>query len=126
VEGLVQRCLKRVGRWAAGPIAVLAGLGAHVTALIVLGALVLALAVLACLMWRWTLASTARSNRGVRVILALRGDSRSLPQRPAAKPAPRLAASRAEATAAGSPRAVPTVKATLTSRVTPSTRRRKG
>jgi hypothetical protein len=81
VKGLVQRCLKRVGRWAAGPVAALAGLGAHVTALVVLGALVIALAVLACLMWRWTLGSTARSDRGIRVILALRGDPRALRQR---------------------------------------------
>jgi hypothetical protein len=86
VKGLVQHCLKRAGRWAAAPVAVLAGLSAHVTALVVLGALVIALAVLACLMWRWTLASTARSNRGIRMILALRGDPRSLPQRPSPQP----------------------------------------
>lgn len=56
MKGLIQRCLKRVGRWVAGPVAVLAGLGAHgMTTLIVLGAFVIALAVLACLMWRWAL-----------------------------------------------------------------------
>ena len=86
MKGLVQRCLKRAGHWAAGPVAVVAGLGAHVTALVVLGALVIALAVLACMMWRWTLASAARSDRGIRMILALRGDPRSLPQRPSAPP----------------------------------------
>lgn len=86
MKGLVQRCLKRAGAWAAGPVALIAGLGAHVTALAVLGALVMALAVLACLTWRWTLHSNARSDRGIRMILALRGDPRSLPQRPSAQP----------------------------------------
>ena len=73
MKGLVQHCLKRAGHLAAWPVAVLAGLGAHVTALVVLGILTLALAVLACLMWRWTLGSTARADRGIRMILALRG-----------------------------------------------------
>jgi hypothetical protein len=94
VNGLMQRCLKRVGCWAAGPVAVLAGLGAHVTALVVLGVLVIALAVLACLMWCWTLGSTARSDRGVKMILALRGDPRSPPQRPSAQSLPGSRAAR--------------------------------
>jgi hypothetical protein len=110
VKGLIQHCLKRAGRWAAAPVAVLAGLGAHGAALAVLGGLVIALAVLACLMWRWTLASTARSDRGIRMILALRGDPRSLPQRPSPQPPPGSPRHRP------SPPGRPTVKATLTSR----------
>ena len=127
MKGLLQHCLKRVGRWAAGPVAVLAMLGAHVTALVVLGALVIALAVLACLTWRWTLGSTARSDRGIRMILALRGDPRSLPQRPSANSPPRSPRRQtAQAPAARSPQTARAGEVTPDSRVAPSSRRRKG
>jgi hypothetical protein len=84
VKGLVQRCLNGAS-WAAGPVVVLAGLGAHVAALVVFGTLVIALAVLACLMWRWTLGTAARSDRGIRMVKALRGDQEFRPQCPPAQ-----------------------------------------
>jgi hypothetical protein len=121
VKGLIQRCLKRVGRWAAGPVALLAGLGAHVTALVVLGALVVALSGLACLMWRWTFGSTARSDRVIRMILALHGDPSSLPQRASAQSPCRQPGLRRTA----APQAAPAGKAALTSRAAPPSRRRK-
>lgn len=126
MRGLAQRCLNRVARWVAGPVVVLAGLGAHVAALVVLGALVIALAVLACLMWRWTLGTAARSDRGIRMVQALRGDPRSLPQRPSAQSGSGSPARPGGTPAASSPQAAAAGKVTLASRVAPSSWRRKG
>jgi hypothetical protein len=72
--------LKRV-RWMAGPVALLAGLTAHgVVALIVFGVLFVVLAVLGRGMLRWIISSDDHSDRLIRLILASRGDGRSLAQ----------------------------------------------
>jgi hypothetical protein len=89
VMGFVLRYLKRVRRWAAGPAALLAGFSAHgLTALVVLAALVVVLAVLGRGMLRWTISSGARSDRMIRMILALRGDGRSPAESPSALSSP--------------------------------------
>jgi hypothetical protein len=103
VKGLVLRCLKRTGQWLAGSAAVLAVVGLHGPAApVVAGVLAIVLAVLAYRMLRWTLASSARSDRLIRMILALRGDARSLPHDPLASPPPAFRRS---------PQIIPAVKA---------------
>lgn len=85
----VLRCLKRVSRWVAGPAALLAWLSMHgLTALVVVAALVVVLAVLGLGLFRWIIDSGTRSDRVNRMILALRGDARSLAPGPSASPSP--------------------------------------
>jgi hypothetical protein len=92
--GSVLHSLKRVGRWAAGSAAVLAGLCAHgLTALIVLAALAVVLALALAVVGRrgtlrWILDSADRSDRMNRMILAVRGDARCLTQGASALPSP--------------------------------------
>jgi hypothetical protein len=87
---LVLRSLKRVGRWAAGPAALLAGLSAHgLPGLIVLACLVVVLAVLSRGMIRWIIASGARSDRVTRMIVAWRS-GQSHPSSAASGSVPRL------------------------------------
>ena len=85
----VLRCLKRVSRWVAGPAALLAWLSMHgLTALVVVAALVVVLAVLGLGLFRWIIDSGTRSDRVNRMILALRGDARSLAPGPSTSPLP--------------------------------------
>ncbi len=68
----MKNALKRVRQWVAGPAALLAALSTHgFVALIVLAVLVVVLAV-------WIIGSDARTARVTRMILALRGNARSL------------------------------------------------
>lgn len=89
---LVLRCLKRMV-WIAGSAGLVASLSSHgLLALVVLAVLVVVLALLGRAMLRWTISSGPRSDRMIRMILALRGDGRSLPQGHAALSSPRLTA----------------------------------